>query len=319
MTSETPSPAKILAAFFAIYVIWGSTYLAIRFLMDTLPAFSMVGLRFILAGILLGAVALSRGAPRPTFVQARGAAFVGVMLLFGGTGAVVWAIQYLDSGLVALIVAMEPLWLAILMILWPGVDRRPGWRTVLALAVGFAGAAILAAPGDVLAGERVHLPSLLVLTGGSLSWAGGSLISRNLEMPASPSVTSAIQMSAGGLALVVAGSASGEWRGFDVGAVSAISIIAFLYLVVFGSIVAFSAYSWLIRTVNPPLVATHTYVNPAVALFLGWWLAEEAIGERTLLAAALILASVVWMTTTEARHARRRRREAKLAECAACP
>ncbi len=299
---------QLVAAFAAVYVIWGSTYLAIRLLMETLPGFTMVGLRFFVAGSLLVAWAYFRGAARPSRQQITTAGWIGVMLLGMGTGAVVWATQYLDSGLVALLVAMEPLWLAMLIMAWPGMDLRPTAGTWAALALGFGGAALLAAPTDVLGSEAIHLPSVVVLALGCLSWAGGSLISRRVSLPKSAAMSSGIQMLIGGAALVLFGFGYGEWSAIDWQGVSSRSILAFLYLVVFGSIIAFSAYAWLIQEVNPTLVSTHTYVNPVVAIYLGWLIADEAVGPRTLVAASLILASVVIMTSIEAHQNRKRRR-----------
>ncbi|MEM9596411.1 MAG: EamA family transporter [Acidobacteriota bacterium] len=305
---------KLIAAFAAVYVIWGSTYLAIRWLIDTLPGFVMVGLRFFVAGVVLVAWAALRGAPRPTWPQLRTASITGVLLLFLGTGAVVWAAAHMDSGLLALLVAMEPLWLTLL--LWsvpqlrkPGTDVRPTGRTFAALGLGFAGATILAAPGDVLGPGSVYLPGVLALAIGSLSWAAGSLYSRTSPLPESTSMTSGLQMVAGGTALLLFGVGRGEMATFDPSAVSMTSFLAFVYLITFGSLVAFSAYSWLIRTTDPTLVSTHTYVNPMVAIFLGWWLANETVGPRTLLAAALIVGSVVLMTADSARRSKKVRDE----------
>lgn len=313
-----PSRALFLACFAAVYLIWGSTYLAIKLVMDTLPPFVMLGLRFVIAGAVLYALARLAGWRQPptpaTGRQLGTAAGVGVMLLAVGTGAVVWATQYLDSGLVALVVALEPVWLAVLMIFWPGVDSRPNGFTFAALALGFSGAVLLAVPpemlGGALASEAIHLPSVLVLALGCLSWAGGSLISRRADLPESGVLSSSVQMLSGGSVLVLYGLARGEAAAFDPAAVSWTSILAFAYLVVFGSLVAFSAFTWLMRNVNPTLVATHTYVNPVVAIFLGWWLVDETVGPRTLAAAGLILASVVLLTTLESRRGRRRREPA---------
>lgn len=305
-TSRTISPVTLIAAFAAVYIIWGSTYLAIRLAMETLPPFGMIGLRFGIAGVLMLAWAGLRGTPRPTARQLGWASVVGLLLPFGGTGAVVWATQYLDSGLVALLVAMEPLWMAVLMMAWPGVDGRPGMTTWAALGLGFAGAVLLAAPGNVLGTGGVHLPSLIVLMAGCLSWAGGSLVARNVELPASQTVNSGLQMLVGGAALCVWGALRGELQVFDPSAATWTSMGAFLYLIVFGSIVAFSAYTWLIRTVSPTWVSTHTYVNPVVAIFLGWLIANEVVGPRMLVASGLILGSVVLMTLGEAKKHRRK-------------
>ncbi|MEL7059623.1 MAG: EamA family transporter [Acidobacteriota bacterium] len=291
----------LLAAFAAVYVIWGSTYLAIRLLVDTLPGFIMVGLRFLIAGLLLAAYAAVRGARMPSVRELRSTAVIGLMLLFCGTGAVVWSADYLPSGLMALLVAMEPMWIALM--LWIG-GRRPTASTVAALGLGFLGAAVLAAPGDVLAGAAIHLPSVAVINFGCLSWAAGSLYARRAELPSSPVVNSAAQMIFGGLGLLAFGLARGELSGFEIEAVSATSFLAFLYLIVFGSLIAFSAYAWLIRTVDPTLVSTHTFVNPVVAVFLGWWIADEVVGPRTLVAAAAIVLSVILLTMQEARRRR---------------
>lgn len=301
---------KLIGAFLAIYVIWGSTYLAIQMLMDTLPGMIMVGLRFFLAGLLLGGFAWMRGTKLPSQQEAGNAVLVGAMLLFVGTGAVVVAAENTPSGLLALLVGMEPLWLAILLALIPAArvtrSERPSLATFAALALGFAGVAILAAPGDVLSGDAVHLPSVLALSIGCLSWAGGSLYGRKAVLPASAAMNSAVQMLGGGSLMLLAGVLRGELSGFQPQAVSTTSVLAFLYLLVFGSIVAFSAYAWLIREVDPTLVATHTYVNPVVAVFLGWWLADEMVGQRVVWAALLIVSSVVLVTLSHQRSRRRR-------------
>ncbi len=294
-----------VAAFAAIYVVWGSTYLAIRLLAETLPGLSMMAVRFLVAGALLYAWARWRGAASPTPAQWRAGALTGVLMLCGGGGGVVMAIRHLDSGLVALLVGMVPLWIAFLMWFWPGRrsggGRAPSLPVVAALLIGFCGVAILAAPGDVLGGAPIHLPSVLVTMLACLSWGVGSLTSRNVELPRSPHLVSALQMLAGGSALLLWGLVDGEWRGFDPQGVSLTSVLALLYLIFFGSILAFSAYSWLIRTAEPTQVATYAYVNPVVAMFLGWLIAGEPIGGRSLAAAALILGSVVLVTRANAR------------------
>lgn len=296
-----------ILAFAAVYIIWGSTYLAIRLLIDTLPGFSMVGFRFFLAGAVLYAFARWRGAPAPTAKQWQNAGWIGSLLLFIGTGAVVWASYHIESGLAALVVGTEPLWVALILWLWPfgkTLGRRPDARTFAALIVGFIGAAILAAPGAGLQGAGPHLPSLLAITLGCISWAAGSLWSRQADLPSSPWINTACQMLAGGTLLIIYGAGIGEWTRFDLQSVSWTSTFAFLYLVVFGSLVAFSAYSWLIRTTEPTLVATHAYVNPVVAVFLGWLIADEHVDGRTMVASTLIIGSVILLTSSE-RRARR--------------
>ena len=294
--------AMKIAAFAAIYFVWGSTYIAIRLVAETMPAFIMIGMRFFLAGLVLYAWARLRGLPSPRPGQWRAASLSGVIMLCGGTGGVVWGVQYLDSGLVALLVGTEPLWLALLMWIWPG-GRRPSLGTFGALALGFCGAALLAAPSGH--GETAGLVPVLVVLAACIAWGVGALYSRDADLPASPVWVAAIQMLAGGVVMIGFGLGVGEWRGFDPQAVSATSLLAFAYLVVFGSLVAFSAFSWLIRTVEPTLVATHTYVNPVVAVFLGWLIADEPVGPRTIAASVLIVGAVVLITTSSLKRAKK--------------
>ncbi len=307
-----PERSLKIGAFLAIYLIWGSTYLAIRLLAETLPGLTMMGMRFFVAGAALYLWARWRGAARPTRRNWSAGAVTGGLMLCGGTGFVIVAMRQLDSGMVALLVGMVPLWIAFLMWLWPGIrqagGQAPSWATVGALLVGFVGVAILAAPGNVLGSSSIHLQSVLVTMAACVLWGLGSIYSRNAELPSSPHLVSALQMLSGGAMIVTWGLLDGEWASFEPQAVSSTSVLAFFYLVVFGSIVAFSAYSWLIRNTEPTLVATYAYVNPVVAIFLGWWIADEPLSARTLLAAALILGSVVLVTTE---NARRKRRTAK--------
>ena len=298
--------AKLIGAFAAVYIVWGSTYLAIQLVMQTLPGFLAVGFRFLLAGLLMTGWAFFTHAQRPDGRQWANASLVGTLLLFVGTGGVVWAASHLSSGLLALVVAMEPLWLTLLLSFWPG-GHKPGLYQWGAMLVGFAGAAVLAAPGAVLTGPAIHLPSVLVLTIGCLSWAAGSLYGRSGNMPVSPSWNSGIQMFAGGAALIVFGLTRGEWAQFRPENASWVSVAAFVYMLIFGSLIAFSAYNWLMRNVDPTMVATHTFVNPVVAVFLGWWIADEQITDRTLIAAALIILSVVLTTLAD----QKRRRDLK--------
>jgi drug/metabolite transporter (DMT)-like permease len=243
-------------------------------------------------------------------VQWRSGLVTGTLMLCGGTGGVILAIRHVDSGLVALLVGMVPLWIAFLMWFWPG-GKTPSLGVVGALLIGFLGVAILAAPSHVLGGAPVHLPSVLITMLACIFWGFGSLYSRSVDLPRSPQLVSAIQMLGGGAALIVWGWLAGEWRGFELQAVSWSSVLAFFYLIVFGSLIAFSAYSWLIRNTEPTLVSTYAYVNPVVAVFLGWLLAGEPIGVRTVLAAVLIVTSVVLVTTAGAR--RRSKRAAPVA------
>jgi drug/metabolite transporter (DMT)-like permease len=274
----------------AIYLIWGSTYLAIRFAIDTLPPFVMAGTRFLIAGVLLYLFARSRGAGRPTRAQWRGAAIVGTLLLMGGNGAVTWAEQHVASGVTALLVAMVPLWMVLLDWLRPG-GRRPAAGVWVGIALGFGGIALLVGPGHVVHGfsAAVGVAALVV---GTLAWATGSLLSRGLPRPDSPLLGVGMQMLVGGSVLMLAGLLSGEGSQVDLHQVSARSVLALAYLVVFGSIIAYSCYVWLLRVAPPAVVATYAYVNPVIAVFLGWLLADETVTLRTIIAAGIIVGAV---------------------------
>ncbi len=297
-----------IGAFAAVYVIWGSTYLGMRMLAETRLGLSMLGIRFFVAGLILFLWARWRGAPWPEPRQWRAGITSGLLMLAGGAGGVMVALRNLESGLVALLVGMVPLWIAVLLWLWPGQGDRPSLKTFFALLIGFGGVAILAAPGDVLGGEPIYLPAVLVTVLACLSWAVGSLYSRTAPLPSSPHMVSGVQMLAGGVLLALWGIGDGDWQRFAPQAITPVSAWALLYLIVFGSLIAFSAYSWLIRTTEPTLVATYAYVNPVVAVFLGWLLADESFGPRTLIAAALIVGSVILLTTAGAGQERRPRR-----------
>ncbi len=300
---------RVLAAFAAVYLIWGATYLFIRFAIETLPPFLMAGARFLVAGGVLYCVATLGGAPRPTWAQWGAAALVGGLLLLGGNGAVVWAEQSVPSGLAALLVAMAPLWMAVLDWVRPG-GVRPSNGVALGLGLGFAGVILLVGPDELIGGGRVDPIGAGVLMLGSLSWAAGSIYSRHGQRPASPLLGSGMQMLAGGALLLLVGSATGEWVGFDYRAVSLRSLASLGFLIAFGSLVGFTAYIWLLRVTTVARASTYAYVNPAVAVFLGWALAGEALTLRTLLAAGVIVAAVVVITTHQARQAAAARPEA---------
>lgn len=293
---EPPPRWKLLSAFAVVYVVWGSTYLAIRFAIETLPPFLMAAGRFLVAGGLMWLWAKRRGAGRPTRRQVAAAAVVGLLLLMGGNGGVVWAELRIDSGLAALLVAMVPLWVVTLEWLRPG-GRRPRLPLVLGVAGGLAGIVLLVGPAELAGAERVDLWGAGAVVVASLLWSIGSLYAARADLPASPRQATAIEMLVGGAGLVLVGVVTGEPGRLDLAAVSPLSWAALAYLVVFGSLLAFSAYVWLLRVAPPSKVATYAYVNPVVALVLGWALAGEELTARTLIAAAVILASVGLIVT----------------------
>ena len=291
-----PGPTPIVLAFAAIYLIWGSTYLAIRWAIETMPPFGMAAVRFLIAGMLLYAWSRSRGAPTPSPRQWRDAAISGTLLLAGGNGAVVVAEQWVPSGLVALLVASVPLWLVLLDMLF-GARIRPSRRTMVGLAAGFVGVGVLAGSPGVGAGGIEEMFGAVLVLAGSVSWAAGSLFSRYAKLPARPRMLVAMQMLAGGAVLAVLSLASGEAVGFEIDAVSARSWAALAYLIVAGALVGYAAYIWLLTVVIPARVGTYAYVNPVVAMLLGWALADEPLTFRSLFAATIILGSVVVITT----------------------
>lgn len=289
---ERKSIVGLVLAFAAIYIIWGSTYLAIRFAIETIPPFLMLGVRFFSAGILMYAWLRWRGAPRPRAREWAAAAVLGGLLLAGGTGAVAWSVQWIPSGLAALLVAMVPMWMALLDWLRPG-GRRLGAPAAAGLLLGLTGVVLLIGPVDLSGGDRSLLLAAGVLALGSLSWSIGSVYSQKLPLPRSPFMAAALQMTTGGLLLAMAGTSFGEWARFDPAAFSVRSTLAVAYLVIFGSLIAFAAYVWLLKYSTPARVGSYAYVNPVVAVFLGWALAAEPISARTIVAAAIIIMSVV--------------------------
>lgn len=310
-SGESASPGrrriKVGLALASLYLIWGSTYLAIRIAIETLPPFLMAGVRFVVAGGLLYGWARSRGNPRPGPGLWRTATVAGVLMFLGGNGTVVWAEQFVPSGLVALLVATVPLWIVLQDWLF-GERGSPGPAVMAGILLGFSGVALLVSGSEIgRAGPEHLLGGLLVLLGAG-AWAAGSLVARYGVHPPSAAMGNGMQMLAGGLSLLVAALVAGEVGSFDPVSVSAASVLALLYLVVFGSLLAFSSYIWLLRSTTPAVASTYAYVNPIVALLLGWGLAGEPLSPRTGLAAFVILSSVVLITARPSRRPWRGRR-----------
>ncbi len=288
-----------MTAFAAVYVIWGSTYLGIRLAVETIPPFSMAGSRAIAAGVILYAWARWRGAAKPEFSHWRGATIVGGLLLLGGNGLLSWAQQRVPSGVSALIIGSVPLWMILLEWLWHR-GPRPTLGIVSGLIVGFAGLGFLVGPGRRSNGAVINLSDAVVLLLAAFLWAAGSLYSRRARLPSSQLQAAAMEMLTGGALLMLAGGVTGEWTRFAPAHVSAHSWVAWVYLVTFGSLIGFTAYVWLLQVASPAHVSTYAYVNPVVAVFLGWALAGEQVTSRTLLAAAAIILAVVIIVTRSA-------------------
>jgi drug/metabolite transporter (DMT)-like permease len=292
---ERVSRGRVLAAFGAVYVIWGSTYLAILYAIETLPPFLMAGVRFLTAGALLYAWSAPRSERKPTAAEWRAAAIIGALLLLGGNGAVVWSEQTVPSGIAALLVAVTPCWIVLLAWLWHR-GERPGWLTWLGLALGVLGIVLLVGPDSLRGNGAIPLAGVAVLMLGSLSWAVGSIYSKNAPTAPGALLSTGMQMLCGGSLLIAAGVLTGEVGRLDVSAISLRSVLALLYLLIFGALVGYSAYVWLLRVARPARVATYAYVNPLVAVILGWALAGEELTVRMGIAAIVIVVGVAMIT-----------------------
>lgn len=294
--ADKPLRPRVIIAFAAIYLVWGSTYLAIRFAVETLPPLLTAGMRFVVAGPLLYVLARRNGGPPPTRKQWLAAAIAGGLLLLGGNGLVTWAEERIASGLAALLAATVPLWMVLLdwIILRAS---RPSLKAFLGLALGLTGIVLLIGPADLLGEHRVDLAGAGLLLLAALSWAIGSLYTRRAPLPDAPLLGTSMEMVTGGALLLLASGVKGEWGQVNFAAVSPSSWLALAYLTVFGSIVAFTAYTWLLRVSTPARVSTYAYVNPVVAVLLGWAVAGEALTLQMLVAAVIIILAVVLITT----------------------
>ena len=302
---KKPSSIAIWANLVNVYIVWGSTYLTIRYAIETLPPFLMASMRFLIAGAMLYGWRRLRGDGAPSRQEWRSAAIIGTFLLVGGNGGVAWAEQRVASGLAALLVSTVPLWMILIDMLFIG--RRSGrlrgngygWLTIIGIGIGFTGVALLIGPIRVGGHEeKVDPIGAAVLILAAFLWSIGSLYSRRATLPSSPLLGTGMEMLTGGAGLLVLGLLTGEWKQVNLDAISMRSLWGFTYLVVFGSWVGFSAYTWLLRVAPTPLVSTYAYVNPLVAILLGHLLADELLTPHTLIATALIIGSVALTTTT---------------------
>lgn len=292
MARPEPGSGSVIAAFASVYVIWGSTYLAIRFAIESMPPLLMASSRFLIAGVLLYAWSRLSGSPRPTRAEWKASVVAGGLMLGGGNGAVSVAEQWVPSGLAALLVASVPVWMVVLDLLF-GSRARPSLRAAVGLLMGFGGVALLGGAPALGGRSGSGLLGALLILAGCAAWAAGSIYVRDASAPSRSLLWVATQMLTGGAVLGLLGLAAGEAPKVDLGAVTLKSALALAYLVVFGSIIAYSAYVWLARVASPVRLGTYAYVNPVIALFLGWALADEPISFRSLVAAAVIVGSVV--------------------------
>jgi drug/metabolite transporter (DMT)-like permease len=297
-----PSRTGIILAFAAIYLIWGSTYLGIRVAVATMPPFLMAGMRFAIAGSLLFAFLKAKGAAWPTARQWREQAVIGIFLLLGGNAIVSWSEQTVQSGITSLILGASPLVMVILDWVRPG-GRRPTVGLVVGVAVGIGGIALLLGPDAIPAGQRPATLGIVAIFFSSFCWWTGSLYSKHLKSGTPLLVASSMQMLCGSLSMLLVGILLGEGRGLHFSEISTRSWVAFAYLVVAGSIVAFPVYVWLLEHSTPAKVSTYAYVNPVVAVFLGWLVLGEPMNFRILMASCVIVGAVAIITVGRTRAA----------------
>ena len=298
--TQAPSRSALILAFAAIYLIWGSTYLAIRVAVETMPPFLMASARFLIAGTALFAFLKFRGARWPTASQWRANLIIGVFLLLGGNGLVVWAEQEIPSGITALLIGVGPLFIVLTEWAWPG-GLRPTAITMAALLLGFGGVTWLAAPWENAAHGGLNPGGIAAILAACFFWAIGSIYSRHAKHGVDSFLASALQMLGGGVALLLAALLHGDFARLDVAHIAPRAWGAFAYLIAAGSLVGFSTFVWLMKHSTPARVATYAYVNPIVAVFLGWLLLDEPIGPRPLVASAIIIAAVAIITVQKSK------------------
>jgi drug/metabolite transporter (DMT)-like permease len=298
--ASQPRAWKVLLAFAIIYFVWGSTYLAIRVGVREVPPFLLAGMRFLIAGIVLYGWMRARGTASPTARQWGAALFLAILIFVLDYGLVFWAERRVPSGITAVMMATIPVFMAIAEIVFLRTQRL-SLRLGLALLIGLGGVAVLVGRTVSLGEAPVDTAGACALIVAAISWSVGASLSRKLPLPDAKAMSSGAQMLAGGVLLTLTAALLGEFRGFQVQAVSRAAWLALAYLIVAGSIVAFTAYVWLIHHESPTQVGTYAYVNPVVAVVLGYFLGGEAIGPRTLVGTLLVLVSVVVITTAPAK------------------
>jgi drug/metabolite transporter (DMT)-like permease len=291
----------LLAAFASVYIFWGSTYLAIKYAIETLPPFLMAGGRFVVAGGILFLIArFSKDYEKPKLVHWKTSFIVGTLLLLGGNGGVVFAEKYISSSLAALLVATEPFWIVLLSWLWLK-KSRPNLKTVAGIALGFFGVWLLirGQMETAASSDSMQFFASAAIIAAAMSWAIGSLYGLRAPVPKSSVLTAGMQMFSGGLVLLFVSLITGEMFRFDIAQVSNASWFGVIYLIIFGSLIGFTAYSWLLRNAQPAMVATYAYINPVIAVFLGWLIAGESFTSQMLFGATIIVGSVALITSNK--------------------
>jgi drug/metabolite transporter (DMT)-like permease len=300
MNKRNEMKTKVWIALLALYIVWGSTYLAIRFAVETIPPFLHASLRFLISGAILYIWRRAAGDPAPSLGNWKSTAIVGTALLLGGNGLVGWAEQTVPSGIAALMITTSPFWLVLFEAMRAG-GTRPSWQAILGLIIGFIGVFILVGPSEITGVEGgFDTFGIILLLLAPLFWSMGSIYARGANMPKSTLLSTGMQMLTGAVALFIASLVKGELSGFNIGLVSLRSWLGLLYLITFGSLIGFVSYGWLLHNAPVSLLSTYAYVNPVVAVLLGSLFADELLNGRIVIAAAIIIGSVVLINS--ARH-----------------
>lgn len=289
--------SKLWVALITLYIVWGSTYLGIKVAIETIPPFFHAGIRFLVSGLIILAWQKAAKQEMPTRKQWVSTAIIGTLLLLGGNGLVAWAEQFIPSGIAALIIATVPLSLVIMEALRPG-GIKPTWQAIVGLVIGFIGIFILAGPSEI-SGSQSNLDpfGVAALLTATVLWALGSIYSKTADLPKASMVTTGAEMLMGSIGLFIVSLLTGELNGWDPSGVSTRSIIGVVYLIFIGSIVGFGSYIWLLQNAPISLVATYAYVNPIVAVLLGYFFGNEALEPRTWIAAAIIIGAVIFINS----------------------
>ena len=290
--------SKVWLALLALYIVWGSTYLGIKFAIETIPPFFHAGVRFLISGIILVSWQRAAGHQLPTRKQWMSTAIIGTFLLLGGNGLVAWAEQFIPSGIAALIIASVPMFLVIGEAIRPN-GVKPTWQGIVGLLIGFVGIFILVGPSEISGSATKLNPfGVTALLGACLFWATGSMYSKSADLPKSSLMNTGAQMLMGSVSLFIVSLVSGELHGWDVTAVSAHSLYGLSYLIFVGSLIGFASYGWLLQNAPISLVSTYAYVNPIVAVLLGALFGNEVLEPRIWMATGVIIGSVIFINST---------------------
>jgi drug/metabolite transporter (DMT)-like permease len=299
---------KIWIALIALYIVWGSTYLGIKVAIETIPPFFHAGIRFLISGVILVIWQRSVGQAMPTRKQWISVAIIGNLLLLGGNGLVSWAEQFIPSGIAALIIGTVPIFLVIAEALRPG-GVKPNWQAILGIIIGFAGIYVLVGPTKETSGMALNTFGVIALLTACLLWTLGSIYSKSADIPKSILMSTGAQMLMGSIGLFIVSGLTGELSGWDITAVSSRSIYGVLYLIFIGSLIGFVSYGWLLQNAPISLVATYAYVNPIVAVLLGFWFGNEPLEPRIWLATAIIIGSVIFINSRNKSQVRKEAKE----------